>query len=257
MSDWEDYAEDDFAAPPVAPAPVKSRWDDEDVEEVKDSWEDELSEDESKANDTTTTSKTTPPKTKRSIKHAIEERQRQEELKKKELAAKKAAAEAARLKEEEETKGMSEFEKKKRLQKMVEQSDLKNVEDLFGGMAVKVLDTTGEYPLHTLTPKSKDDFDQYADHLVTRFKDFSSNPLYVAFLETLFRNLSDPLRHDDVKKLSSTLTTLSNEKLRAEKEASKKGKKNAKKQVVVRTEEFDDYAFGEGGRYEGEYDDFM
>jgi hypothetical protein len=93
----------------------------------------------------------------------------------------------------------------------------------------------------------------------------------VPFLEKVFHDLADPLDYSDVRKLSSMLSTLANEKQRIEKEK-KSGKKGTscsiegwyliiligtkKAQVKVEASAVD-AADGEGFTYDDNYDDFM
>lgn len=85
--------------------------------------------------------------------------------------------------------------------------------------------------------------------------------LYVAFLESFVKTVSDRLKVEDVRKLSTMLNTLANEKQRAEKDQQKK-KKSSKAKAQVRVaagdEDGDEEAYAGGGSrgfYEHDYDD--
>lgn len=79
------------------------------------------------------------------------------------------------------------------------------------------------------------------------------------FVAGLVKSISEPLGSDDVKKVTSGLTALGNEKLKAEK-GSGKGKKAAKKPALVVgaaksvAPKFDTRAYGDD---DDDFDDFM
>ena len=58
-------------------------------------------------------------------------------------------------------------------------------------------------------------------------KQHQSKPLYAAFVEDLSRSLAQPLKDVEVRKVASGLTTLANEKQKAQREAAS-GKKKSK-----------------------------
>ncbi|KAI9216660.1 eukaryotic translation initiation factor 3 subunit J [Blastocladiella britannica] len=86
-----------------------------------------------------------------------------------------------------------------------------------------------------MTPRTKAEFEQYTTLVLDRFSDFEKFREYPGFLDTLARRLCEKLtKVEDIRKVSSTLNALANDRQRAEKEAAKKGKKtNTKKQVRV------------------------
>lgn len=108
-----------------------------------------------------------------------------------------------------------------------------------------------------MNPKTKEEFDKFSGLLVDKINSFKAkNSLLVGFLEKLFKDLAEPLEFSDIRKLSSTLATLSNEKQRAEKDK-KTGKKGAKK-AQVRVDAGNDMGPGAFNATEyDEYDDFM
>ncbi|KAJ3358955.1 hypothetical protein GGF32_009884, partial [Allomyces javanicus] len=267
MSDWEDYAEDAPAAAPLpVPVPVdvpKSKWDDEeDDDDVADAWDADSDDETPAAKPVAAASSpvaaarpgsTTPPvPKKRTIKQAIAERQAEEARLAAEAAAKKAAAEAAASAEAAETPA----ERKARLQRAVEEEDAKVAETLFGNLSVGGDNKPAEKTLLNFNPRTKTDFDKYATLVVERFANFEKLQYYPTFLENVVRTLADKLKIEDVRKLSSSLNALANDKQRAEKEALKK-KKSTKKQVRV---DASDYGATEGAPepgayYAGDYDD--
>lgn len=110
--------------------------------------------------------------------------------------------------------------------------------------------------LDSANPSSKAELDQFASAIANKVHGLKlKNALLVPFLDTLVKQLADPLDFSDIRKLSSTLSTLSNEKQRAEKDKKAGGKKK-KAQVRVSSNELDEAATYTDN-YAGEYDDFM
>lgn len=133
--------------------------------------------------------------------------------KKKQLAQKIAEKEAARIKvpltaEE----ALADKLEKQRLQ---EESDLKLTQESFGisdaGTAV-----TGS-GLESVKLATKDDFEVFKKSLVNRLQLAEKSPHYVNFLDASFRDICASLEPDDIKRLSSSLNTLFNEKVKAQK----------------------------------------
>jgi hypothetical protein len=82
--------------------------------------------------------------------------------------------------------------------------------------------------LDSAQPKTKEELEKYATVLSEKILGFKAKAsLYLPFLEKLFKDLVDPLDFSDIRKVSSTLATVSNEKQRTEKDK-KLGKKNSK-----------------------------
>jgi translation initiation factor 3 subunit J len=84
------------------------------------------------------------------------------------------------------------------------------------------------------------EFEEYTSLLLEKFQILEKHPLYITFLDGFVRQVCENLtKSDDVRKIGSTVNTLANEKLRLEKEASKKNKKGSvKKQVRVEADEY-------------------
>lgn len=95
-----------------------------------------------------------------------------------------------------------------------EESDLKLAMDTFGGGSPTT--KSANINLDEFTLESKEDFEKFRTDLVTKLADVSSQPFYSSFLEDLFRDLCVPLDTDDLKRISSSLTALYNEKLKAQ-----------------------------------------
>jgi len=104
-----------------------------------------------------------------------------------------------------------------------------------------------------MEPSSKEDFDKFEELLRTKITKYEKSPHYVPFLENLFRQIAIDLESDDIKRLGSTLTALSNEKAKQQKGT--KGKKKKQKASLVVGKDTDD-VLAETGGYD-EYDDFL
>ncbi|KAF9101780.1 Translation initiation factor 3 subunit J component [Mortierella sp. AM989] len=240
MSDWEN--EDVIEAPVI---PAKKQWDDEDVEDddVKEDW-DASSESEPEVEVKAPVAKA--PKV--TLAEKIAQRNAEAERKK------QASLEKRALIPENETEEEL-FERRQREKNAIIESDIANAADLFS--SVKVTDGAAS-KLETMKPKTKDQFNEFTDELVALIQKHEKQGLYVSFLEGLFRELSQGCRDVDVRKFSSTLTTLANEKQKAAKEALKTKKKgstkpsltaSAKVNPAVDTQDYsNDY---------DEFDDFM
>ncbi|KAI3636198.1 hypothetical protein MIR68_005550 [Amoeboaphelidium protococcarum] len=246
MSDsWEDQLDDQ----PIAVAEGAYANDQDD--DVLDSWEDEL-EDESAD---TKVSTVAPPKKKKPLAQAIEERKQAEEKKRQEIAEKKAQMEAELMEDP--------LERKKRLEQAVREADMQHATDLFSGVTLSSADAAAaaagaldsKQSIDSMHPTSKEDFEQFADLIVQKVASCSAKPsVYAQFLDTLYRNLALNLDPIAIRKLSSTLNTLANDKQRQEKDKGKK-KSTAKSQLKVSADPFG----ASEALYDrdDDYDDFM
>lgn len=218
MSD--DWDADDFEPPPpvVPKEPEKSQWDDEDKEEepVKESWEDAGAE------------KSDKPKPKTD--------------KKKKLDKKAEEAVASEVLSDP-------VAEKLRQQRLVEESDFKATKELFGGKK------EGEKTLDDFIPKSEAEFEEFAELVAGKVTPFVKSFHYLPLLKAFMRKATASLTSKDAKELSATMSAISNEKLKLEKEATAGKKKGGKKQQLkVDKEEDDDFRGGGGGGADDEYD---
>ncbi|KAH8554508.1 translation initiation factor eIF3 subunit [Umbelopsis sp. PMI_123] len=211
MSDWEnDFDEDE----PVVPV-VKKKWDDEDVEDdIKDSWEE--SDEEEKPEPAAA-----PVKKKIPLAQKIAERQAEEEKKKLELEAKRSELASRQQPETDEEA----FERKEREKRLQIEADIQNASDLFSGVAV----VDGSETIETMKPVTKEQFEAYQKRLVETISSHQKAGQYKTFLENFIRELCLPIKDLEVRKISSTLTALANEKQRQQREAAKPKKKGKEK----------------------------
>ncbi|KAF8863336.1 translation initiation factor eIF3 subunit [Acephala macrosclerotiorum] len=167
--------------------------------------------------------------------------------------AEKKAEHARRLAEDSEESSEEETEaaRRERLRRTEQESDLKHAEDLFGNIGIsnsrKVTtaanavqidskDPTATVDLTALPlfdPKTKLQFEKMRDTLVPVLLNNSKKAHYVIFLQEFTKQLAKDLPSDQIKKIASTLTALSNEKMKEEKAAEKGGKKSKAQKTKV------------------------
>lgn len=227
--DADDFEPEDFKNKP------SDRWEGEDEDDVKESWEDD---DEEEKKDDKSDSDSKPFQRK----------------KKKPLAERIAEKEAAKLAKEEEEKKQNtplsaeeELTEKLRREKIQKEADLKLAKEAFG------VDATG---IDAMYPETEEEYNKFEEALKTKISFFEKSKNYVPFLEKLFTDLVVSLEGEDVKRLGATLNTVFHEKQRQQKEQDKK-KKN-KKKIVIKAErdnDFGDLAAASTGAYDDFYDD--
>ncbi|XVF38796.1 hypothetical protein REPUB_Repub20aG0132800 [Reevesia pubescens] len=201
MEDWEDEI-----PPLLTKEQIKSKWDDEDVDDsdVKESWEDE-DEDE-------------PPQ--QPVAKAPEEK-----------APKKAASKATEKKgttiEVAKEEPLDPVAEKLRQQRLVEEADYRSTAELFAkkGDDDKTLDN--------FIPKSESDFAEYAELISHKLRPYEKSFHYIALLKAVIRLSMTSLKSADVKDIASSITAIANEKLKAEKEATSKRKTGGKKKQLL------------------------
>lgn len=239
----ESSSESGSGSAPVVPLRRANKFDDEEDADgdVLDSWDADDSEverekakkeAEAKAKAAAAAAANKKPKGLRIASHIADRARQQAELE-----------EAARLRE-----GETEAERRERLRRNEQESDLQHAADMFGdaglsagsgtrksGAALKASAVSvdskdpsktvdlGSLPL--LNPTTKADFDKLLQTLGPILNAQSRKGPYVLFAQELVRELCKSLPSDQVKKVNSTLTTLANDKLREEKAAEKGGKK--------------------------------
>jgi translation initiation factor 3 subunit J len=167
--------------------------------------------------------------------------------------AEKKAEHARRLAEDSDESSEEEDEaaRRERLRRTEQESDLKHAEDLFGNIGInnsrKVTtaanavqvdskDPASTVDLTTLPlfdPKTKLQFEKLRDTLIPVLTNNSKKAHYVIFLQEFTKQLAKDLPSDQIKKIASSLTALSNEKMKEEKAAEKGGKKSKAQKTKV------------------------
>ena len=116
---------------------------------------------------------------------------------------------------------------KLRKQKLLEDADLQNAEDLFGTGPSAKKEATKE--LKTLS-----DFKNYGDQLVFKHvKAYKENKHFAAMIKAFLRSALKESPSKLVKEIETSVVTLRNERVKAEKEANKLKNKPQKKQINV------------------------
>lgn len=131
--------------------------------------------------------------------------------------------------------------KRERLRRTEQDSDLKHAEDLFSNIGVKdcsgpkavvaadPLDPTSAVDLTSLplfNPSTKDQFRLLRETLTPVLAANARKAHYTMFMQEFTKQIIKDLPSDQIKKIASGLTTLSNEKMKEEKAAEKGGKKS-------------------------------
>ncbi|CAG2100253.1 unnamed protein product [Medioppia subpectinata] len=107
-------------------------------------------------------------------------------------------------------------------QRLQEESDLLLAKEAFGESNSSTSASGLDINLNT-----REDFDSFRKSLIDKLLVYDKSPHFVNFLENLFRELCVSIESDDIKRLSSSLTALFNEKVKLQK-AGAKGKKKGK-----------------------------
>lgn len=224
------------AAVPLVPrVKPNDKWEGEDEDEdVKDNWDDEEEEEKPSKETQDVTAPASKPSTGGGKKRL----------------AKRIAEKEAKLREKQETKlnSMTPDEilaDKLARQRLQEESDFRLAVESLG---ISSPASGGTLDLNQLA--SKEDFDSFRKNLVEKLVPVEKSPHYVSFLETLCRELCASLDPEDIKRISSALSILSNEKIKASKGTKKKPKKGAAIKV-----DWQETAYGDMS--DDEYADFM
>jgi len=217
MSDWEsDDAPAARSVPPIVPR-RKFEGEDEESSDPASDWEassEEESEDEKKP-----AVVAVPPKKKGTIKQKI---------------AEKEAAKAARGNDDDveyDEDSVLDPREKARLDREREiEADLHNAAALLG--TADIGDTGTSSPeldsLISANPRTKEDFQDFSAKIIEFIvKRHQSKPLYATFIEHHARELCQPLKDVETRKVASALTTLANEKQKEQRDKAS-GKKRSK-----------------------------
>lgn len=161
--------------------------------------------------------------------------QRIEEKRMENMKRRQEAEEASSEEEEDEAT------KRARVLAQQQEADLKHAEDLFGHIgisknrsAVKPVtvqdptDSANAIDLTTLSifnPTSREQFANLRTTLAPLLAANAKKAQYTLFMQELVKDICKDLPSDQIKKIASALTTLSNEKMKEEKAAEKGGKK--------------------------------
>ncbi|KAI1736813.1 putative eukaryotic translation initiation factor 3 subunit EifCj [Xylaria scruposa] len=269
---WDEEESESSSAPasPALGAVRRNKFADEEDSDVLESWDaaedSEVEREKAK--------KAAEAKAKADAEAAANKKSRAQRIAERQAENARRLADDDESSEDEETQA----ERAQRLRRTEKESDLKHAEDLFGGAGLSLRNgrkatTTGTtvqidsdpnktIDLATLSlfnPSTKGQFETLRNALIPIIGGNHKKAHYALFLQELAKQLAKDLPSDQIKKISSTLTALGNEKMKEEKAAEKGGKKTkaqkTKTQLVASrpnttdTAAYDDDAFGD--------DDFM
>ncbi|KAL1958786.1 hypothetical protein VTO42DRAFT_3905 [Malbranchea cinnamomea] len=240
---WDDEEEQTAPASPRLYTAPRRRFDDEEEsDEVLDSWdaaEDSEAEREKAA-------KAAEAKAKAEAEAAAQKKSKAQRIK--EHQERRKAQKAA---EDDDSSEEDEAARRARLKATEKESDLKHAEDLIGdidlnqkrsGPKSAVIadpnDPTKSIDLGTIPlfrPATKQQFQDLTSTLIPLLTAQSKKPQYALWVQDFARQLVKDLPSADIKKVASALTTAGNEKLKEEKAAEKGGKKSkgSKKATLV------------------------
>ncbi|GAM82558.1 hypothetical protein ANO11243_005400 [Dothideomycetidae sp. 11243] len=234
---WDDEESDSSAAPSPAVAPVRrSKFDDEeDDSDVLESWD--AAEDSEVEREKAKKAAEAKAKAEAEAKANHKTKSQRIEERRQENMRRRLADEETSDEDEDE----DEAEKRARLRRTEKDSDLKHAEDLFGSIGISnnrgavkpvtiqsATDPNQTFDLASLplwNPSNKDQFLQLRETLVPLLGQNARKAQYTLFLQEFVKQISKELPSDQIKKIASALTALSNEKMKEEKAAEKGGKK--------------------------------
>eukprot|EP00911_Craspedida_sp_UC1_P000465 UC1_evm4s351 len=139
-----------------------------------------------------------------------------------------------------------------------EEADLELSKELFGGDLEKAEEETNQVVLiEAMEPVTKSDFAKFGAAIAKKVTKYENSPLYPTFLEELVRDVTLGVKAEVVRKASSSLTRIANEKVKQERG---KKKPKSKKQTLAGgkggASAIDDYSAFGGGGGGGGYDEF-
>lgn len=168
------------------------------------------------------------------------------------IAERSAANKQRKLEgDSEDDSSEDEAAKRERLRRTEQEADLKHAEDLFGTVGISnsrkattaanavVIDskdpsaTIDFASLPLFEPKTKGQFEILRDTLIPVISKNHEKAHYVLFLQEFTKQLAKDLPSDQIKKIASGLTALSNEKMKEEKLADRGGKKSKAQKTKV------------------------
>nr|SVE84071.1 EOG090X0OQM [Daphnia pulex] len=239
-ADWDAEDFEPSVPVPVTTAIISDKWEGEDEDEpVKDSWEDE--ETENKPAEVKAAATATKKKSSKRLEEKIAEKEKKS---REEAEARKILQEANMTPEER-------IAEKLRRQKLVEESDFEMAKETFG--------ITGSLPtegsIDEANPSSKEEFSEFKNNLVKKLQSLSTKACYNDFIEDFIKDVCIGLEVEVLRKVSLTSKSLHEEKLKMVKAATKGGKKG-KTKVALKMDKgmVDNFGDDFGG---GDYDDFM
>ncbi|KAI9797011.1 MAG: Translation initiation factor 3 subunit J component [Piccolia ochrophora] len=240
QSRWDDEDESTPPSSPPAPAaiPRRSKFDDEeDDSDVLESW-DAAEDSEAEAEKARQAAARKAQADAEAAANKKSKAQRRAERIAENAAKREAEGDSSNDEDEDE----DETAKRLRLRATEQESDLKHAEDMFGNIGIsnkrappkQVTPLDPNNPEKTIDlstlpifqPATREAFDRLRETLGPILVASSNKPQYSMFMQEFTKAICKELPSDQIKKVASGLTTLSNEKMREEKAAEKGGKKS-------------------------------
>ncbi|KAF2013646.1 translation initiation factor eIF3 subunit [Aaosphaeria arxii CBS 175.79] len=235
-SKWDDEEEESSSeGSPAAPIARRGKFDDEEEDDdVLESWDaaedSEVEREKAKKAEEAKAKAAAEAKANHKSKAQRIEERRQENMRRRQLEDD--------ISDEDEE---DEATRRARLRKNEQDADLAHAEDMFGSIGINpnrgsskpvtisdANDPTKSVDLSALpifNPQTKDQFTKLREVLVPLISNNAKKAQYSLFLQEFTKQISKELPSDQIKKIASGLTTLSNEKMKEEKAAEKGGKK--------------------------------
>lgn len=237
--DWESAADKPVV---VIPDNINKWAGEDDDDDVKDSWdlEEEEKKDEEKTETVIAPAKTKPNK---ALKAKLAEQER--------LAEEAEAERLANMTAEEK------LAEKLRLQKIQEESDLKSALETFG------VNDIGGNGLDAFNPQTEEEFKEFGASLSWKLAQYKESPHFPQFIEDLVRSIGVHLTLADLKKLKSSVDNLHTEKVKLDKQNTKKTAGKGKGKITLKKESDDIDGYKKYGNdyaatnFDDDYDDFM
>jgi translation initiation factor 3 subunit J len=234
---WDD--EDSESTPPSSPPVVAARRgkfdDEEDDEDVLESWD---------AAEDSEVEREKEKKAAEAKAKAEAEAKANHKSKSQRIEEKRQAAMRKKMEEdmEEDSEEEDEAEKRARLREEEKLSDLANAEDMFGNIGISknrsapkaVTVTEGDDPasavdlsaMKLFKPANPAEWRKLNETLTGLLTANAKKPQYAIFMQDFAKQLVKDLNSDQVRKIATGLSTMSNEKMKEEKAAEKGGKKS-------------------------------
>jgi len=247
MSDL-DWDAEDFEPPKAESAPKPTdKWEGEDEDEdTKDNWDEDSDAEKSEKSE----SSDAPKKKKKNLAQIIAEKEKRQQEKAEE---RRKQLEEEKLAETPEQK----LAEKLKMQKIQEDSDLLLAEELMG---TDDKEKDENKALDAFELKDSRDMDSFRQALVKKIRSvdrLERKPYFVSFVEDLTRDLCLNIETEEIKRVTTVLNGIYNEKVKASKPT--KGKKKAANKAKLNsgqgaiTDSMGNNDFG----YSNEYDDFI
>ncbi|EAU83088.1 hypothetical protein CC1G_11172 [Coprinopsis cinerea okayama7 len=219
MADWDASSDEEVKAKsvpapkPIVPVRVAKKWEGEDEDDKPASdWEDSSSEEEE-----VKPAVVAPPKKKGTLKAKLAEKE-----------AMKAQKAANGEFDYDSDDVLDPREKARRDKEKELKADLNNAADLLGAAALGGTSSSELDSIISAQPRTKEDFQKLSTQIYEYIiKRHSTKPLYASFVEHLAREMAQPLKDVEVRKVASGLTTLANEKQKEQRDRASGKKKKA------------------------------